>query len=258
MPIELKGVGNQWAPSKDIRRSLAESGQPVILSFSRGKDSLAAWLAMREDGMTKEQIHPIYFERVPGMKYTRESIKRYEEFFEQKITILPHPALYSQLSKGYLQPIERLPIIAACDGELRPVAYQELEDAYREAHGLDESAYACHGARAADGVARRTSMKKSGPFNDQKQKIAIIWDWTKDEVYDAIERAGIPLEEWSPDYKWFANYSKTGKVVRRSGRTFDGIAAQFLAPLKHYAPEDYEVVKSWFPLVDLELIRHKL
>jgi hypothetical protein len=43
MPITIDGI----TPSDQIRGQIAAEGKPVLLGFSRGKDSLASWLAMR-------------------------------------------------------------------------------------------------------------------------------------------------------------------------------------------------------------------
>ena len=63
MPIKLKQAGSQWPTSQKIRENYANQNQTLILSFSRGKDSLAAWLAMLDSGIKPENIHPIYYYR---------------------------------------------------------------------------------------------------------------------------------------------------------------------------------------------------
>ena len=257
MPITFKNTGHHWPTSAQIRENYAKQDQPLLLSFSRGKDSIAAWLAMLDSGIKPENIHPIYYYRVPDLEFTEKSLQRYEDYFQTHITRLPHPALYAQLYEFCLQPIRRVPVIAATDIETHQ--FQDLEDAYRIDNDLPDTAYACTGVRAADGIARRTYMKRFGPITDAKQKTAIIWDWTKQECYDRIAAANIPLEEWSPDYAWFKTINpKTGKPIKNSGRTFDGLSIQFLEPLQHYAPHDFEKLCEWYPLAPYEIKRHHL
>ena len=62
-------------------------------------------------------------------------------------------------------------------------------------------------------------------------------DWTKADVVDSINRLGVKL---SVDYRIW-------------GRSFDGLDARFLVPLKRELPEDYRRVLEWFPLADLEV-----
>ena len=74
------------------------------------------------------------------------------------------------------------------------------------------------------------------------RKVSVVWDWQVAEVRDRIAAEGIDLP---PDYEWF-------------GRSFDGIDRRFLEPLSRQAPEDFARILEWFPLADLELIRHGL
>ena len=47
-----------------VREKLAADGRPVLLAFSCGKDSIAAWLAMRDMGI---EVVPAYLYYVPGL-----------------------------------------------------------------------------------------------------------------------------------------------------------------------------------------------
>ncbi|MFD6070295.1 hypothetical protein [Amycolatopsis lurida] len=47
------------------------------------------------------------------------------------------------------------------------------------------------------------------------------------------------------DYEWY-------------GRSFDGLDYRFIEPLSRHAPEDYARALDWFPLAELELLRHDL
>ena len=252
MPITFSGVGSHWPSSAEIRADYAKQDIPLMLSFSRGKDALAAWLAMLDSGIKRENIHPIYYELVPGLKFTEESTAYYEDVFKTKITVYPHPALYRMWNTGVYQPIERTGLIQAA--QMPEPTFEEIQELHRQNHGLPSTTPILTGVRAADSIARRTFIKKTGPLTVSKNRMAVIWDWTRSECYDRIAAEGIDLP---PDYEWFLRPNpKTGKMVKNSGRTFDGIAAQFLAPLKKYAPEDFATIMEWFPLAELDLIRH--
>ena len=56
---------------------------------------------------------------------------------------------------------------------------------------------------------------------------------------DCIESHGLKLPV---DYKWF-------------GRSFDGIDRRFTEVLKQRDPEDFEVLRSWFPLLEADHVR---
>ncbi len=42
------------------------------------------------------------------------------------------------------------------------------------------------------------------------------------------------------------------------GHSFDGLDYRFIEPLSRHAPEDYTRDLDWFPLAELELLRHDL
>jgi hypothetical protein len=58
-------------PSEQLLTELAAEGNPVLLGFSRGKDSLAAWLAMREHGI---DVVPYHLYSIPGLRFVDDSI----------------------------------------------------------------------------------------------------------------------------------------------------------------------------------------
>jgi len=58
-------------------------------------------------------------------------------------------------------------------------------------------------------------------------------------IEESISKAGCGL---SSEYEMF-------------GRSFDGIDARFLQPMRERYPEDYQRVLDWFPLADLDLYR---
>jgi hypothetical protein len=229
--ITIPGV----PPSADLRAQYA--GQPMLLSFSRGKDSIAAWLAMREAGI---EVIPFHLYRVPDVAFVEESIAYFEDWFDTRILQLPHPALWRQLRALTYQPPERCAVIEAAD--LAPISYDEVDAAVREHYRLPGDTLVADGVRAADNPNRRTAVIKSGALNTARRKIRIIWDWRKHHVYDAITAAGIQLPV---DYQWF-------------GRSFDGLDHRFLGPLAEHAPDDLAQVLAWFPLADLDAFRRTL
>lgn len=231
--IEIEGV----KPSATIRAELAAEGRRVLLAFSCGKDALASWLALRESGV---EVVPYYMYYVPGLRFVEDSLDRFEQTFGQRIARYPHPSLYRWLNAFVFQAPERLAIIEAA--QLPTPSYEEVVELIREDHDLDPDTWVADGVRAADSIVRRTSIKTHGPMKAKGRKVSVVWDWQVAEVRDRIAAEGIDLP---PDYEWF-------------GRSFDGIDRRFLEPLSRHAPEDFARILEWFPLADLELIRHGL
>ena len=231
--VTIEGVEG----SAVIRERLAGEGRPVLLAFSCGKDSIAAWLALEDSGVT---VVPYYMYYVPSLRFIEEALDRFEQHFGQRVARYPHPSLYRWLNAATFQAPERLAIIEAA--RLPEPSHEQMVQLVREDLGLAANTWVADGVRAADSIVRRLSIQKHGPAKDRSRKVSVIWDWRKAAVMDRIAVAGIDLP---PDYAWF-------------GRSFDGIDARFMGPLRENAPEDYARVLEWFPLAELDLIRQEL
>ena len=226
------------APSSEIVRQVrAEYGPRTMIAFSRGKDALGAYLAIREHF---EEVIPYHLWLVPGLEFVEESLAYYERVIGRKIWNLPHPSFAKWLNNYTFQPISRAAVIQAadmvqCDYDLPVSIVAELE-------GLAPAkVMVANGVRAADSPLRRISIMQHGAILQSQRKYMPTWDWSKDKLLDTIERSGISLPV---DYLWF-------------GRSFDGLDYRFLGPLKRHAPRDYAKVLEWFPLADLEVWRHE-
>jgi hypothetical protein len=218
----------------EIRNQLAAAGKPVLLSFSCGKDSIAAWLALRDAGV---EVVPAYLYYVPGLRFIDDELAYFEDVFGQRIHQFPHPSLYRWLGSRVFQAPERLRVLEAAG---MPVPeYDELWDLIRADLKLPKATLVADGVRASDSIVRRAAFVKYGLLKRSKRKVSPVADWLKAEVMGRIEQAKIELPV---DYKWF-------------GRSFDGVDARFAGPLREHDPEDFEILKSWFPLVEADLVR---
>lgn len=228
--IELVGQ----PPSVEIRAQLAAEGLPVLLAFSRGKDSIAAWLALEEAGC---QVIPYHMYLIPDLGFVRESLGYFERFFGQKIVNVPHPSLYRWLRNGTFQPPERMATIEAAD--FGAVTFEDVIGFIREDYDLSPDTWIADGVRAADSPVRRMAFATHGVMKPGSRKVSVVWDWRKAHVLEAMAAEKV---EMPPEYEWF-------------GRSFDGVDARFLAPLREHRPEDYQLVLNWLPLADLGLFR---
>lgn len=214
-------------------------GPRTLLSFSRGKDSISAYLAIRDH----VDVVPYYCYAIPGLlSFERESLDYFEkEVFGRPIFRYPHPSLFRKLGNFIHQPPERIPVIRGAhlddfaDMDMRS-GFMAVGDIVRDVYGCKD-AYVASGVRAADSPVRRLAFMSHGPLNVGQMQYYPVWDWKKDRVISEIRSAGIYLPE---DYHLF-------------GRTFDGIDLRFLMPLKKYKPEDYRRVLEWFPLADVDV-----
>lgn len=223
-------------PSSTAREQLAREGKPVLIAFSRGKDSIAAWLACREAGIPCQAFH---WEGVPGMRFVDESIGYFEDVFQTKIHRYPHPSFYRQLRNYVFQPPERYEVIEAMKLPRWDVRSMELR--IRQDLGLPPETWVVDGNRASDTMARRTNITRQGYLRGTTGKASLIGDWRVSEVRAYIAHHGVDLPI---DYNIW-------------GRSFDGLGYHYLAPLRDHLPDDWQRVLDWFPMADLELYRHE-
>lgn len=232
-PVVMEG----HPTSTEVRVQLRESGQPVLLAFSRGKDSLATWLALRDDGV---EVVPFHLYRIPGLRFVDESVKIFEDYFQTRIRQYPHPALYRWLNNLVFQAPENIRTIEAA--ALVEYDYDDLHQIIKEDLDLPDETWVADGCRACDSPNRRSAFKMRGPWRKAGWKVSPIWDWRIKHVREVQGRHRCPV---AVDYEWF-------------GRSFDGIDYRFVEPLSRFAPDDFERLREWFPLVDLEIFRHGL
>lgn len=227
--------------SEQIRATLAESGEPVLVAFSGGKDAIAASLALKNSGVETRLCH-LYL--IPGSRkgetlgFVEDGLKRLEDQWQQKIYRYPHPSFYRWLNNFVFQAPERCAVIEAAN--LPMIDYEELWGYIKDDQGLPQDTWIADGVRAADSLVRRASIKKHGAMKKGSFKVSPIWDWKQGKVYDYIKDNGVQLPV---DYELF-------------NRSFDGLDYRFLNPIKENYPKDYQQILEWFPLAELELMRY--
>lgn len=226
--------------SAEIREALAAEGRPVLVAFSGGKDAIAAELALQDAGI-ETRLAYLYYVPVSGSKtldFVEAGLRNLEDKLGKRIHRYPHPSLFRMLNNFVFQPPERCAIIEAAG--LPSVSYEQTWDLIKADLGLPADTWVADGVRAADSIVRRASFTKHGIMKPSNHKVSPIADWLKAEVMGRIAAAGISLPV---DYEWF-------------GRSFDGLDYRFLEPISRNAPADFQHILEWFPLAELELIRH--
>lgn len=223
-------------PPFDLARA-RERGDTVGLSFSNGKDSLAAWLYLRENGF---KIVPFYMQIVPGLEFVENSIRFYESFFGVHVYRLTLPNAYMWLNNFHSQPVERFARLAALFGGYLPLfKYQDVEQGFRRTAGLRLNTWIAVGIKASDSAIR--SGGKAGTGYDPKRNVFHpLRRWSEDDVVRILKDYRCPLPT---DYELFGS------------RSFDGFDARFLLPIKERYPADYRRILEWAPDARHELSR---
>ena len=229
---------------RQVMEEIAEiTGGRCLLAFSRGKDSIAAWLELRESGLFSE-IVPFHLDGCPGMSFVEESLQYFEDWFQAKIIRLPHISFYRQLGTCLFQPPERIRIIRELGfDQCTRFTYNDVRCWLAEDLGWDvKTTWTATGVRVADSPRRRIHITRSRARNFKQGQFYPCFDMLIADVRAIIARYGIKLP---PDYEMF-------------GRSFDGLDYRFAGPLQKHRPEDFERLRFWFPLVDLEILRHDM
>lgn len=218
-----------------IARVRAISPQ-VLLSFSCGKDSLAAWLAIRDEF---DAVHAFYMYVVPGLEFVEESLAYYERFFGCRIGRYPNTSLYAMLNGLVFQPPQRIRVVDHVG--LPRFSRDDVAAAFADDIGVPGSVYTAVGNRISDNLTRRMAYNRTGAVNARRRTFWPVFDWSAERMKCEFRRHGVKLPI---DYRLF-------------GRSFDGIGLRYLLPIKQNFPRDYARILEWFPLADLEVWRYE-
>lgn len=210
----------------------------VSLAFSCGKDSVTAWLCLRH---YFARIVPVFWYLVPGLKFVERALAYYEEQFQTPILRLPHPDRFDLFATWSFQPPHRLTALDHILEDVPEYKMDELIEEVKERYGLTGTLHAT-GIRLADTPQRATLIKKHNGFSPDGSVFYPVAFWNADDVEAALAESGIQLPE---EYHWY-------------GRSFDGIMARWMAPIKEKLPEDYRRILDDFPLAELEFFRRKM
>lgn len=213
-----------------------EFGDRVVLAFSRGKDAIGCWLALRDDGF---EVLPYHNVLIPGLVFVEESLLYFERKLGTHIRRIPHPTLYDFLNEGLFQTPATDQVIRAA--KLPNFTSEMTEQIIAVEEGLPAGAMAAVGIRAFDNLTRRVMIIQNGPILRKRRRFFPVWDWTKAQLLGEIEKAGIKLPI---DYEVF-------------GRSFDGISLKHVYQIKYRFPDDYRTLLEWFPLVEVEVWRYE-
>lgn len=230
-------MGDIMTGPETVAKVREMTGPKTILAFSTGKDCIAAMLAIRD---SFDEVIPYYLHLVPGLEFIEESLAYYERtlFNGAKIWRIPHPSLYRMLTDRVFVTPDQSEVLN--EKGLVRFDYQDVQSIVRKYSDAPD-AYTATGVRAADSPMRRISIKTHGPISGNKKEYLPVWDWKKADLMAAFRANNIRL---SPEYKYF-------------GRSYDGLDARFMVPMKRHFPRDYNRVLEWFPLVEAEIFRYE-
>lgn len=230
-------IFTHYKDSDQLCRWMAERTNGVcMLSFSCGKDAIGSWAMLRKHFHT---IIPVYYYLIPKLSFVEKSLTYYEEVFQTKIVRVPNPNLIRMLNAGTYQTPANNRIIASYDFPM--IDFDDVFDFVKEDKGMPQDTWVAIGNRMYDNLNRYGSIKKYGAHNEKRKTFYPIYDYKIDDLVRLLKEENIKLP---------IDYAVWGK-------SFDGLDHRFIKPLKEHFPADYEQIKSYFPLIEADLLRYE-
>lgn len=207
----------------------AQCGGVCILSFSRGKDSLACWLWLRE---FFPRIIPFHCALVPHMQFVDESLAHYEEFFGVKIERMLHHYVGWVLTDMAFQVLEDEEDINASGGWWQYDS-DEIAELLKVKYDCPQ-AWLAYGITGTDNPFRRKRMIQGKGRQPERRVFYPCYDWTREQLTRIIEVAGCGLPV---DYCW-------------DDRSFNNLFNWKVHPrIRECYPKDWEKLELFCPLL---------
>lgn len=207
-----------------------------ILGFSRGKDSIAAWLYLRN---FFTRIIPFHVASVPHLRFVDSSLDYYEEFFKTSIIRYMDGDCLKALSCLCFQPIEDESDIDAM--ELYGYSKHDIIAGIKRELNIP-NAWCAFGINATDSIDRRIYVNKCHGRHDDLKTFYPCYSWTGAQIIDYIKANNVKLPQ---DYLL-------------AKRTFAGIPnVRHLQKMKELMPDDFERIKLMFPFIEARLARNE-
>ena len=221
----------------------ALTGGRCLLAFSRGRDSIATYLVLKESGLFHD-IRLFHLDGPPGMAFVEESLQYFEDKFGCHIYRLTHPSFLRMLGNNLFQPPERVQVIRSLRlHECTRITYNDIRIWLAEDFGWPEAeTWVATGVTMFDSGRRRIHITKGRARTMSSQQFFPVFDMHRKDMLKLIAKHNIELPI---DYQLWR-------------RSFDGIDARFTGPLRDHLPDDYKVLLEWFPLADLDLMRQDM
>lgn len=215
-------------PSSDaLCREIAKaSGGVCLLSFSRGKDALAAWL-----NLTRffDRIIPFTCAGIPHIDFADEYLDYVERIFQTHIIRIQDGGLFSNITQlVYQLPTDETWID---DAGLPIFDAQDIVNEIRLKLGLP-NAWTAYGLNASDSLDRIITVRQCKGRYYGTRSFYPNWDWTHAQIIDAIKASNIKL---SNEYH-IAARSFAGGLMSNNLLAVEERAPGLLARLEEYYP----------------------
>lgn len=211
----------------DPVKTMAKITDSVILGFSTGKDSIVTLdLASRYF----RNIYCYFLYIAPGLEFQERILRKYERRYKIEIERLPHPDVSNFFKYGTYRPADR---------GVRTVEFTDLHAYLRVKSGYR---WIIGGERINDSLTRRAYLKQSGSIDLKSFRMYPIISWSKQTVLEYIRRKKLVLPN----------------DLNVIGKSFCSLNGRELLYVKEHYPEDFERIKSFYPLCEVSVEHEKI
>jgi len=227
----IKGNPESDALCREIAKA---SGGVCLLSFSRGKDALAAWLNLSR---FFRRIVPFTCAGIPHVDFADEYLAYCERIFGTHIIRLQDGGLYANIEAlQYQYPHDEEWI----DKTQFPVYdAQDIADIIRNHLGLPR-AWTAYGLNASDSIDRMITVRQCKGRYYGTRSFYPNFDWTHTQIMDALRLSNIRL---SNEYH-IASRSFAGSPMPHT-----------LLAVQKRAPAVFRKLEFYYPLLKASLCR---
>lgn len=205
-----------------------------FLGFSRGKDSVCAWLYLKKFFKT---VIPFHCCLVPKLRFSEQALKYYEYEFDTHILRMQDSSLHADLRRMVYQygMDERF----IDNYGFYDYDKHDIMDLLRKVYALP-NAWCAFGINASDSIERRIYVQNIQGKNPNHKTFYPCWNWPHDKIIETCKESGLKL---APEYN-FVNRSIAGMP-----------SVYWLQQLRDNYPDDYKKVEDWYPLCWASILR---
>lgn len=226
-----------WPTGDETIQIVAKQTDTVLLSVSRGKDSLAMWLACKP---FFKRIVPVHMQPLPGLGWCEDYLDYLEDKLGAEIIRVLNPNTIHDLNDLIYQTPESSAVVWAHNWP-KHYWYQRAQSELKKQLKLPATAWSGFGIRVEDSQLRKFVLRKWGPISTERHEFKPVWDWKLTRVCQVIRDSGLKLPV---DYR----------LMDRSWEDWD---YKYMRLIEQYFPADYERIAKFFPLLEADFARHE-
>lgn len=224
--------------SRALCKRIAGQTSTVVMGFSRGKDSIAAAVWLRE---FFENVILFHVSACPGVDFVESSLRYYEDRLGMTIHRCISRDFFESVDSMHWQPIEFEDSVDSLHLLDHAHSTDKVARLIRDAYATPD-AWMAFGISAEDSIIRRSQKKYREGINSEKRIFYPCFNWRKEHVMQAIESAVIALPQ---DYLM-------------ANRSFEGpMNSRHLKRMMELRPQSFAQVEWHFPFIRAQVARNQ-